>query len=54
LIRLFFIAHTNGNEKVKNLVNAMNHSERVIHMIMKETSKGWRYSEDIGLEKAHA
>ena len=46
LMRVIFVAHSDGNEKVKNLVSAMNQSEQVIHLIMKETSKGWRHSEE--------
>ena len=51
LIRVFFIAHSDGHEKVRNLVNAMNQTEQVIHLIMKETSKGWSYSEEIKVKK---
>ena len=51
LIRVFFIAHSDGHEKVRNLVNAMNHTEQVIHLIMKETSKGWSYSEEVKVKK---
>lgn len=29
----------------------MNHTEQVIHLIMKETSKGWSYSEEIKVKK---
>lgn len=45
LLRVLYAAHADGNEKVKNLVHAMNTTERTIHIIMQDTSKGWRSTE---------
>lgn len=41
LIRVLYAQHTNGNEKIKNIIHAMNDAERTIHLVMEETSKGW-------------
>jgi DNA-binding transcriptional regulator YiaG len=45
MIRVLFAAHSDGNERVKNIVHALNDTERSIHIIMKETSKGWTHTE---------
>ena len=45
MIRLIYTAHTNGNEQVKNIVTALNESERFT-VTLSETSKGWRASTD--------
>jgi DNA-binding transcriptional regulator YiaG len=42
-IRLIFTAHANGDEKVKNIVTALNETERFM-LVMRETPKGWRAS----------
>lgn len=41
LIRVLYAAQANGDEKVKNIIHAMNDTERTIHLVLKETSKGW-------------
>lgn len=41
LIRVIYAAQANGNEKVKNIIHAMNDTERTIHLVLKETPKGW-------------
>jgi DNA-binding transcriptional regulator YiaG len=43
MIRLIYTAHTNGHEQVKNIVTALNESERFT-VTLSETSKGWRAS----------
>jgi DNA-binding transcriptional regulator YiaG len=39
-IRLIYTAHANGDEKVKNIVTALNETERFM-LVMRETKKGW-------------
>lgn len=41
LIRVIYAAQANGNEKVKNIIHALNDTERTIHLVMQETPKGW-------------
>ncbi|NBO14847.1 MAG: hypothetical protein EBV20_06885 [Betaproteobacteria bacterium] len=41
LIRVVYMAHTNGDESVKNMVTTLNDSERFT-LTLKETSKGWQ------------
>jgi DNA-binding transcriptional regulator YiaG len=43
MIRLIYTAHTNGHEQVKNIVTALNESERFT-VTLSETAKGWRAS----------
>ncbi len=40
-MRLIYTAHAKGNEQVKNIVTALNESERFM-VVLSETSKGWR------------
>jgi putative transcriptional regulator len=40
-IRLIYTAHANGNEQVKNIVTALNESERFM-LVLSETSRGWK------------
>ena len=46
LIRLIYTAHTRGDEQVKNIVTALNESERFT-LTLKETSRGWRASVEL-------
>lgn len=41
MIRLLYTAHNNGHEQVKNIVMALNESERFM-VVLSETGKGWR------------
>ena len=41
MLRVLYAAHADGNEKVKNIIHAMNDAERAINFIMKDTGKGW-------------
>lgn len=41
VIRLLYTQHTNGNEKVKNLIMFINEAERVIYFCIKKIVKGW-------------
>ncbi len=45
LIRVIFAAHSNGNEKVKNIIHAINDTERTLHLVMKDTDSGWHSEE---------
>jgi DNA-binding transcriptional regulator YiaG len=40
-MRLIYTAHAKGNEQVKNIVTALNESERFM-VVLSETAKGWR------------
>jgi DNA-binding transcriptional regulator YiaG len=50
MIRVLYAAHADGNEKVKNIVHALNDTERTIHIVLKETSKGWTHTEQDEVE----
>lgn len=54
LIRVFYAAQVNGNEKIKNIIHAMNDAERTIHLILKETPKGWQSEEKADCELCEA
>ncbi len=41
MLRVFYAAHPDGNEQVKNIIHAMNDVERTIHFVMTETKQGW-------------
>ncbi|PFH09707.1 DNA-binding transcriptional regulator YiaG [Collimonas sp. PA-H2] len=45
LIRVLYALQANGDEKIKNIIHAINDSERTIQLIMKETPKGWSSKE---------
>lgn len=45
LLRVLYAQHSNGDEKVKDIIHAMNDAERTINLVMKETSKGWSSTE---------
>ncbi len=45
LIRVIYAAHSDGNEKVKNIIHAMNDTERALHLVMKGSKKGWHSEE---------
>jgi DNA-binding transcriptional regulator YiaG len=51
MIRLIYTAHTNGHEQVKNIVTALNESERFT-VTLSETSKGWRASTEAASKPA--
>lgn len=41
MLRVLYAAHADGNEKVKNIIHALNDVDRAIHIVMKESKKGW-------------
>lgn len=41
MLRVLYAAHCDGNERVKNIIHALNDVDRVIHIVMKESKKGW-------------
>ncbi len=45
LIRVIYAAHSNGDEKVKNIIHAINDTERTLHLIMNDTENGWHSEE---------
>ena len=42
MLRVFYAAHADGNEQVKNIIHALNDVERTIHFVMTETKQGWQ------------
>jgi DNA-binding transcriptional regulator YiaG len=50
MIRVLYAAHVHGNEKIKNIVHALNATERTIHIVLTDTSKGWTHSEKESIE----
>jgi DNA-binding transcriptional regulator YiaG len=42
LIRVIYAAQAKGNEKVKNIIHAINDTERTVHLVMLKTSKDWQ------------
>jgi DNA-binding transcriptional regulator YiaG len=46
MIRLIYTAHTNGDERVKNIVTALNEGERFT-VTLSETAKGWQASTEV-------
>ncbi|QRQ86586.1 hypothetical protein [Cupriavidus oxalaticus] len=45
VLRVLYAAHMDGNERVKSLVKAMNAIDRTIHIVMRETPRGWEPTE---------
>ena len=45
VLRVLYATHADGNELVKNLVHAMNSTERTIHIVLQETPHGWEHTE---------
>lgn len=41
LIRVLYALQVNGDEKIKNIIHAINDSERTLQLVMQETSRGW-------------
>lgn len=54
LIRVLYAAHVDGNEQIKNLVHAINSTERMINFVMQETAQGWTHRETEGHPPADA
>jgi DNA-binding transcriptional regulator YiaG len=45
LMRVIYAAHADGNERVKNIIHAINDTERTIHLVMQDTPRGWMSEE---------
>lgn len=41
MLRVLYAAHSDGNEKVKNIIHALNDVDRVVHFVMKKSKQGW-------------
>jgi DNA-binding transcriptional regulator YiaG len=50
-MRLIYTAHAKGNEQVKNIVTALNESERFM-LVLSETSKGWKATTETQAKKS--
>jgi DNA-binding transcriptional regulator YiaG len=44
-MRAIYLQHADGDEAIKNLVTALNVTERTLHFVMRETPRGWRHTE---------
>ena len=51
-LRVLYKQHADGNEKIKNLVTALNVTEQTLSIVMKDTGKGWKQEEKEGLLQA--
>lgn len=54
LVRVIYAAQANGNEKIKNIIHAMNDTERTIFLVMQETPEGWQSEECDEIETCEA
>jgi DNA-binding transcriptional regulator YiaG len=45
-MRAIYMEHVGGNQRVKDLVEALNVTERVLTIVMRETEKGWQHEEE--------
>jgi len=46
MLRVIYVAHEDGNERVKNIVHSMNEADRDIYIVMMESKKtGWKGAE---------
>lgn len=45
MIRFIYAKHADGDERVKNIVQAINESDRDIYIVMRGSKSGWRGSE---------
>ena len=41
MLRVLYAAHADGNEKVKNIIHTLNDVDRVAHLVMEESKRGW-------------
>jgi DNA-binding transcriptional regulator YiaG len=41
MLRVLYAAHADGNEKVRNIVHALNEVDRVINIVMTDSPEGW-------------
>jgi DNA-binding transcriptional regulator YiaG len=44
-MRTLYLQHANGDQAIKDLVTALNATERTLHIVMRETPRGWRHTE---------
>lgn len=45
MLHALYAAHANGNEKVRNIVHALNDVDRVINFVMTDSPDGWLATE---------
>jgi DNA-binding transcriptional regulator YiaG len=45
MLRVLYAAHADGNEKVRNIVHALNEVDRVINIVMIDSPEGWYAAE---------
>jgi DNA-binding transcriptional regulator YiaG len=44
-MRALYRLHANHDDTIRNLVTALNITERTLHIVMRETAKGWQHVE---------
>jgi DNA-binding transcriptional regulator YiaG len=49
MLRVLYAAHVDGNEKVRNIVHALNEVDRVINFVMTDSPSGWLAAETASL-----
>jgi len=47
MMRFIYARHSDGDERVKDIVEAMNETDRDIYIVMRGSKKGWRGSESV-------
>lgn len=45
MLRVLYVAHADGNEKVRNIVHTLNEVDRVINFVMTDSPSGWQAAE---------
>lgn len=53
MLRVVYAAQANGDEKIKNIIHAMNDADRAMNFIMKESKRGWTSTEQDEPPPAH-
>lgn len=52
MLRVLYAAHVDGNEKVRNIVHALNEVDRVINFVMTDSPNGWLAAETTSMPTA--
>jgi DNA-binding transcriptional regulator YiaG len=48
-MRAIYKRHASNDDSIKNLVTALNITERTLHIVMRETARGWQHCEQAEL-----
>lgn len=41
MVRVIYAVHDSGNEKIKNIIHAVNDADRAVNFVMTESKGGW-------------